>query len=135
MRIVIDANVMIAAFATRGLCESVLEACLNKHEIILSEDLLDEILKNLHYKIKLPKSMTDQVASLLRGFAIFVDPVPLSSDACRDPDDIKILGLAVASEADYIISGDKDLLVLKRFQGISVLSPRAFYEILQGETN
>jgi len=133
MKIILDANAVIAAFATRGLCEAIFEVCLNKHEIVLSEDLLDEILRNLHYKIKLPKNLTDQVASLLRGFAIFVDPVPLSSDACRDPDDIKILGLAVASEADYIISGDKDLQVLKRFQGIPVLSPRAFYEILQGE--
>lgn len=133
MRIVLDANVVIAAFATRGLCESILEVCLNKHEVILSEDLLDEILRNLHSKIKLPKSLTDQVASLLRGFAIFIDPVPLSSDACRDPDDIKILGLAVASGADYIISGDKDLLVLKRYQKIPVLNPRSFYEILQGE--
>jgi len=134
MKVVLDANVVIAAFASRGLCESVFEVCLNKHEIILSEDLLDEIIRNLHSKIKLPKILIDHVAALLEEFAVFVDPVPISHAECRDPDDRKILGLAVASKADYIITGDKDLLVLKDFQGIPVLNPRSFYDVLSTES-
>lgn len=133
MKVILDANVVIAAFATRGLCESVIEVCLNKHEILMSEDLLNEIVRNLHSKIKLPKNLIDQFAALLREFAVFIDPVPLYPAECRDPDDIKILGLAVASKADYIITGDKDLLVLEGFQDIPVLNTRAFYEILKTE--
>ena len=130
MKIVLDANVIIAAFATRGLCESIMEVCLSEHEIVLSDDLFDEILRNLRLKIRLPENIVDNIGELLREYANISIPAPLASDVCRDPDDIKILGLAVASNADYIVTGDKDLLVLKSFQGIPILNPRSFSDIL-----
>lgn len=65
--------------------------------------------------------------------ASMIDPVPLSPDICRDPEDVKILGLAVAGSANYIVTGDKDLLVLKEFQGIPILNPRAFSSLLHSE--
>ena len=130
MKIVLDANVVIAAFAARGLCESIMEVCLSEHEIALSDDLLDEILRNLLYKIKLPSSVVDNIGALLREHSTFSVPMPLAPDVCRDPDDVKVLGLAVASNVDYIVTGDEDLLVLSEFQGIPILNPRSFSEIL-----
>jgi uncharacterized protein len=130
MKIVLDANVIISAFATRGLCESVMEVCLSEHDIVLSDGLLDEILINLRNKIKLPSDVIINIETLLRDHSHFSNPVPLPSDSCRDSDDIKILGLAVASNADYIVTGDKDLLVLNKFQSIPVISPRTFYDLL-----
>ncbi len=130
MKIVLDANVIIAAFAARGLCESIMEVCLSEHEIVLSDDLFDEILRNLRLKIKLPTNIVDNICELLREHANISIPEPLASDVCRDPDDIKILGLAVASNADYIVTGDKDLLTLKNFQDIPILNPRSFSDIL-----
>ena len=50
---------------------------------------------------------------------------------CRDPDDVKVLSLAVDSKADYIVTGDKDLLVLKKYEGIPILNPRSFSDILR----
>ena len=126
MKIVLDANVIIAAFAARGLCESIMEVCLSEHEMVLSDDLLDEILRNLRSKIRLPKKIVDNIVELLREHSIISIPVDLPSDVCRDPDDVKILGLAVASNADFIVTGDKDLLVLESFRGIPILSPRSF---------
>lgn len=130
MKIVLDANVIIAAFAARGLCESIMEVCLSEHEIVLSGDLFDEILRNLQLKIKLPTNIVDNICEFLREHANISIPEPLASDVCRDPDDIKILGLAVASNADYIVTGDKDLLILKNFQGIPILNPRSFSDTL-----
>ena len=130
MKIVLDANVIIAAFAARGLCESIMEVCLIEHEIVLSDDLFDEIVRNLQLKIKLPTNIVDNIGEFLREHSNILIPVSLASDVCRDPDDIKILGLAVASNADYIITGDKDLLVIKSFQGIRILNPRSFSDIL-----
>ena len=132
MKVVLDANVIVAAFAARGLCESVMEVCLSEHEIVLCDELVDEVLRNLRLKIKLPPRIVDDIGELLREHAIMSDPVPLASDVCRDPDDIKILGLAVASTADYIVTGDKDLLVLENFQGIPILNTRSFSDILHG---
>jgi putative PIN family toxin of toxin-antitoxin system len=130
MKIVLDANVIIAAFAARGLCESIMEVCLSGHEIVLSDDLFDEILRNFRLKFKFPANILDNIGELLREHANISIKAPLASDVCRDPDDIKILGLAVASSADYIVTGDKDLLVLKSFQGIPILNPRSFSDIL-----
>lgn len=133
MKVVLDANVIIAAFAARGLCEALMEVCLNEHEIVLCDDLFDEILRNLRLKIKLPENIVGDIGELLREHAKIFNPAPLPSNVCRDPDDIKILGLAIASNADYIVTGDKDLLVLKKIQGIPILNPRSFSDILRRE--
>lgn len=130
MKIVLDANVIIAAFAARGLCESIMEVCLSEHEVMLCDDLLDEIRRNLRLKIKLPAMTVNDIDEFLREHGVLADPAPLNPDVCRDPDDIKILGLAVASGADYVVTGDKDLLDLKEFQGIPILTPRSFSDIL-----
>ena len=79
------------------------------------------------------QNIIDNIGEFLREHANISIPVPLTSDVCRDPDDIKVLGLAVASNADYIVTGDKDLLVLKSFQGIPILNPRSFSDILHSE--
>ncbi len=88
MKFVLDANVIIAAFAARGLCESIMEVCLSEHEIVLGDDLLDEILRNLRHKIKLPSGVVDNIGALLREHSTISIPVPLASDVCRDPDRI-----------------------------------------------
>jgi len=95
--------------------------------------LSEEILRNLRLKIKLPAKVVDDIGDLLMEQASMIDPLPFSPDICRDPDDVKILGLAVAANANYIVSGDKDLLVLKEFQGIPILNPRAFSNLLHSE--
>ena len=133
MKIVLDANVVIAAFASRGLCESILELCFHSHEIVLSQELLDEILRNLRQKIKLSGGIVEDIDNFLREHSSIVSPIPLAADLCRDPDDVKILGLAVAANADCIVTGDKDLLVLKQFQGVPIVTPRSFSNILHGE--
>ena len=130
MKLVLDANVVVAAFAARGLRESILELCLDSHDIILSQHLLEEIHKNLLKKVKLPKRGADQIIALLRENSSVVKPTPLPSDSCRDPDDVPVLGTAVAAQADAIVTGDNDLLVLKRFRLIPILAPRQFSQLI-----
>jgi putative PIN family toxin of toxin-antitoxin system len=130
MKIILDANVIVAAFASRGLCESIFELCLSEHELILCDDLLHEIVRNLQTKIKLPPKIVDAINGFLQEHSLIVDLTPLPKNACRDEDDVKVLGLAIASSADYIVTGDKDLLILERYQKIPILSPRAFSDII-----
>lgn len=52
--------------------------------------------------------------------------ITTSVTACRDVKDNKFLELAVSGKADYIVSGDEDLLVLNPFRGIPILTPRNF---------
>ncbi|OGV63832.1 MAG: putative toxin-antitoxin system toxin component, PIN family [Lentisphaerae bacterium RIFOXYA12_FULL_48_11] len=126
MRIVLDANVVIAAFAARGLCDTIIEFCLDSHDILLSEDLILEISSNLRKKIKIAPQVVDKIMNLLRENAEVLIPEHLSSKLCRDPDDLHVLGLAITGKADCIVTGDKDLLVLKKFHNIPILSPREF---------
>ena len=134
MKIVLDANVVIAAFAARGLCESVLELCIHGHQIVLSEGLLEEILQNLRQKIKLPVGVVDEIGKFLLEHANVFEPAPLPLDLCRDPEDVKILGLALSAHADFIVTGDQDLLVLNEFRGIPIVTPRSFSTILHNQS-
>jgi putative PIN family toxin of toxin-antitoxin system len=131
MRVVLDSNVIIAAFATRGLCQSLFELCLEHHSILLSAELLEEVRRNLLEKIKLPTPRVNDIASFLKDQAVMVSPEPLPGKICRDPDDEKVLSLAVMGKVALIVTGDKDLLVLKVVQGIPIVSPRDFWNRLR----
>jgi uncharacterized protein len=131
MRIVLDANVVVAAFAARGLCESLFELCLGSHEILLSEPLLDEIRRNLTKKVKLERQTAVGIERLLRENGSLLEPAEVATDACRDADDLHVLGLAKAGKADYIVTGDDELLVLRHFGRCQIVNPRQFWSLMR----
>jgi putative PIN family toxin of toxin-antitoxin system len=130
VKVVLDTNVLLAAFAAHGLCEAVLEACLSSHEIILSEHILREARRHLTGKFKMPARHVDEIIALLRESSTIVRPARVPADACRDRTDLAVLGTAQAAEADRLITGDGDLLELKMFHATAILSPRAFHDRL-----
>ncbi|TVS00814.1 MAG: putative toxin-antitoxin system toxin component, PIN family [Phycisphaerales bacterium] len=130
MRVVFDTNVLFSAFASRGLCEAVFEVCLASHELVLSKFILDELSRHLDRKARMSPKQSKEVIGFLKRHSILVEPLSLPAEACRDPQDVPILGTAVAGKAEVIVTGDKDLLDLGSFDGVEVLSPRAFYERL-----
>ena len=126
MRIVLDTNVLIAAFIARGVCHQLLEHCVSHHELVTSEFILAELREKLVDKFNYTAEVTDDVIALLRSRMEVVVPEALDAPVCRDPDDDNILATAVSGNGQCIITGDKDLLVLKRFQRIDILAPNAF---------
>ncbi len=132
MKIVIDTNVIIAAFASHGLCHIVFEAILANHEMVVSPQLLQEVQSNLKKKIKLPDDRVKDIVDFLKFHAkhVLKDSV-IEGVRCRDPGDIKILSLAIQSKADAIVTGDQDLLVLKKIRSTVIVSPREFWDILR----
>jgi putative PIN family toxin of toxin-antitoxin system len=133
MRVVLDTNVIVAAFAARGLCAEVFEVCVSGHSIILGEHILEETREKLLKKVKLPKKDALSVIDYLRGIAEIVNPVPLNMSICRDEDDTKIIGTAIGGSATCIVTGDEDLLVLKAYQGVKIVTPRQFWASLRGQ--
>ena len=129
MNIILDSNVIIAAFAARGLCSSLFELCLDRHTIIISEHILSEIQKNLKKKIKMPKAKCDVVIDYLREYCVIREVDELEKNICRDVNDMKILGLAKHTKPECIITGDKDLLALKKFNSIKIITPREFWNM------
>jgi len=127
MRVILDANVVIAAAASRGLCEAILELCLEHHHLVLCEGILDEIRKKLRIKIKVSPPVVAEYPKVLRSNAEMLEPEQVHKAACRDPDDLKILGLVGPGKADAIVTGDKDLLVVREYKGARIMTPRNFW--------
>ncbi|MBI4829248.1 MAG: putative toxin-antitoxin system toxin component, PIN family [Nitrospinae bacterium] len=131
MRVVLDTNVIIAAFAARGLCADVLEVCLARHTIVMSGHILSEVERNLIRKLRLPKDTVESAISYLKEISEVVEPAKIEHSQCRDKDDIKIIGTAMGGGAGIIITGDGDLLTLKHHRTVRILTPRAFWERLK----
>jgi putative PIN family toxin of toxin-antitoxin system len=128
VRIVFDANVLVAAFAARGLCADLFEACLSSHECVAAPRILAETEEALRRKVRLPAPRAAAIRRFLEEHLRVVPPAAVEGDACRDPDDLPVLGAAIAAGADCIVSGDGDLLELGSFRGIPILKPRALWE-------
>jgi putative PIN family toxin of toxin-antitoxin system len=127
MRLVLDANVLIAAFVARGVCAELLEYCVREHEPVTSEAILEEVRRNLVDKVKVTTTQAERTVRLLRTRFEVVEPVALEAQVSRDPDDDVVLGTAIAGGCDTIVSGDRDLLDLTTHRGIEIVSPGGFW--------
>ena len=97
----------------------------------MSIEIESEIAEKLRIKFKLNKEETDQI---LLDFLTFTIPVKINKRfkaILKDPEDNKFIECAVASMADYIVSGDKHLLELKEFAGIKILTASECIAILK----
>lgn len=128
MKVVLDSNVIVAAFAARGLCGALFELCLDRHTIILSDFILAEVRRAFAQKLKMPQHSISKIESYLREICVLSSFDKITKNICRDKDDNNIIALAVSAKADFIITGDKDLLVLKKYQSVRIVSPREFWK-------
>jgi putative PIN family toxin of toxin-antitoxin system len=92
--------------------------------MLTSDFILNETREKLIEKFEYAADLADEAVSLLRSRMELVVPEKLQRQVCRDPDDDNVLATAVSGKCDCIITGDKDLLVLKAHEGINILSPR-----------
>jgi putative PIN family toxin of toxin-antitoxin system len=132
VKVVLDANVVIAAFAAHGLCEALFEVCLDSHDVLMSDELAGEIGTSLRRKIKLPDSTAESILRLIRDNCTFHQPAAVAPAACRDPEDLHVLGLAAAGDAECLVTGDRDLLALGRFGRCRIVTPRQFSDVIRG---
>jgi putative PIN family toxin of toxin-antitoxin system len=128
MRVLIDTNVIFSAFAARGLAQAVFELCLERHTIIISESILSELAVHLEKKLKMPREKVRLITDYLRESCFLGEEASIEKSACRDKSDIHILGLTEKMRPDFIITGDMDFLVLKRYRNTSIVTPRGFWE-------
>ena len=84
--------------------------------------------------MKLQRQTAADIERLLRENASLLEPAAVAADACRDAGDAHILGLAEAGKADYIVTGDDDLLVLKRFARCRIVTPRQFWSLMHEQS-
>ena len=127
MRVVLDSNVLVAAVAVHGACAELFERVLTAHEYGIDENLVEEVLRVLGHKFRLPGDRVSDVRSLLTTTGVSVVAPRLEAPVCRDPDDDRVLALARAFRAEVLVTGDADLLILHPWSGIPILRPRDFW--------
>lgn len=129
MRILIDTNILISAlFFGKFPKEFLNEVLKSNFEVCINEQILSEYEKTIAKKIARRKNILDE--ELFEKFFVAVKIFEISSDlkVCRDPDDDKFINCAIDAKAIYIVSGDNDLLTLKNFAGIEIVTAREFYD-------
>lgn len=125
MIVVLDTNVIVAAMVAKGLCHEVVVRGLGSCTVATSSPLLDELERTVRAKFP-PGPAGRAFLEQLRRRLRIVDPAPLGAPVCRDTDDDVVLATAVAAGAALIVTGDHDLLVIGRHDGIDIVSPRDF---------
>ncbi len=140
MRVVHDATIIVSRYIVPiGIPARVMAAWrAQRYDLIVSPALLAEYKDVLNRpRIQRRHSLTpEQVAAELAGlarFAIVVEPSEVPAVIAEDPDDDHVLAAAVSEEASFIVSGDSDLLSLREYSGIRILSPAAFLAVLASD--
>ena len=133
MKVFFDTNVLISAFAARGLCPDLMRVVLAEHELQTGDVNLIELRRVLRDRFKAPPAQIDRVEALLRDQSIVERPDEVLPLKVRDADDAWVLASAVAGGADILVTGDQDLLVLAAKAPLPIVSPRAAWEQLRGE--
>lgn len=128
MKVVLDTNVLIAALIARGVCTELVAHCVRQHTILISDFILNELREQLTGKFDCADPDAEEVVEWVKAIGEAVIPVELESEVCRDPNDDSILAAAVGGRADCILTGDRDLLILDRFQNVQIVAPADFPE-------
>lgn len=128
MKAVLDTNVLIAAFLTEGLCSGLLvRARKRAFSLVLCDEIISEFEGILKKKFKISPADISEISAIVSEAAFEILPVLHSiPDVCRDPKDNMIIACAVDAQADYIVTGDEDLLILRRYENIVIVNPRTF---------
>jgi putative PIN family toxin of toxin-antitoxin system len=127
VRVVLDSNVLVAAFATHGVCHDLFEYCLRNTTLLCSDFISEEVERILIHKIKVSARKTSEIISYLKSQTQWIIPERENVENFRDPDDLMIIATALTGEADYLITGDKDMLALKKIKKTTIISPREYW--------
>lgn len=130
IKVIFDTNIWISYLIGRQLGKLTELLSERKIELVLSEQLLTE-LKEVTSRKKFQKYFDQQeVSELLKLMDILGTQFEVSEypNICRDAKDDFLLGLIKASQADYLVTGDQDLLELNPFEGTEIIEPNQLLE-------
>jgi putative PIN family toxin of toxin-antitoxin system len=128
VRVFLDTNVLVSAFASRGICADLLRHVLVEHDLVTGEIVLTELKRTLLKRIKVPPKVVAEIEDLLRDHEVVAKPRRHLDLGLRDPDDEWIVASAVAGKADALVTGDRDILETTVHLPIRVYTPRQFWE-------
>ena len=129
-RIIIDTNLWISFLITKDFTK-LDEIIFSRNGILVfSQDLLDEFLevaKRPKFRRFFSTSDIEEMLETIDEYADFIE-VRTKTDVCRDPKDNFLLSLSTDGKADYLLTGDKDLLDLTKFGETTIITISSFLQ-------
>ena len=139
MRLVLDTNIVVSGLLWNGVPAQLVDAArADEIEIFTSRILLAELTRIL-CRTKFDKVIAagglplDELVLSYAGLATLVAPDPIPATVLNDPDDDHVLACALVAKADLIVSGDRDLLTLKSFREIPIVTAAEAVRVLSGQ--
>ena len=130
LKVVLDTNVLVSGIAYPSSIPGRIVAAWRRGSVsvVLSDHIVEELSRSLprmNHRLNWPPQKFKEEVELLALQAQIVEPADLPDGAARDPGDVPVLGTLVASKADYLITGDQDLLALA--ERYSIVTPAEFW--------
>ena len=131
MRILLDTNVLVAAFATRGFCFDILQLVLAEHRLVVGATIVEELERILADKLRMPDARVREIIGFVRDQAEVVTPLAPAAWPDVDPADRWIAAAALVGKADVLVTGDRDLLDAPPTADLRVVTPRGLWELIR----
>ena len=130
MRIVLDTNILISGVFFRGKERDLLELWFSgKFDVICTEEIFEEYSEVLtRFTEKSGGNKHQKITDIIAKNCLFIKNV-YNEKYSRDPDDDKFINCAISGGAKYIVSGDKDLLVLKKIGDLKIITASNFLKL------
>ena len=130
MKVVLDTNIVISAIVFGGLPEQILKKVRQKEIIAVSSlSLIAELIDILSKKFGFPKNKLKLIEKKIKKISMIVYP-DKTINVLEDEPDNRVLEAGFEGEAEYIVTGDKDLLRFGEYKGIKIVTAKIFFDII-----
>jgi len=129
LKVVIDTNVYLSSLLFKGKAREAYDLCIESSDVFISDFIIDEVSDKLQYKFSLSSKAVKDILNSISAVVENIKPTTPLPNVCRDKDDNHILQLCETVSADFLITGDKDLLVLENYKSTSIISPAEFMKL------
>jgi putative PIN family toxin of toxin-antitoxin system len=122
VRVLFDANVWISAAITDGFSRKVIRAAMMTETVVTSSELTADVVEKLRDSLKQLEILVDSTERTMRRCHFFEGPCKVLP-RCRDADDDILIAQAVATNCQFLVTNDKDLLVLQKVESVTIVRP------------
>jgi uncharacterized protein len=129
MKILVDTNVLVSGLIAKGACFEILEDLVYSHTPLITPYVLAECQNVLLHKFHLSKPTVKSLLHVVERYFKKGENSTKLLNICRDPDDNQIFADALINKVDIILSGDKDLLSIEKYEEIRIISPKDYWKL------
>ena len=132
LKVIIDTNILISGVLVKYVNPAIILKAwkrTRKFQLFVSHEIIQEILRVMR-RLNVPENIVADWNKVLTTDAVIVSPAKKIHVVKNDPSDNKFLECAIEAKADYIVTGDKHLKEVDRFEGLKIVNPKKFLDIL-----